>query len=200
MLTGSRALPRPGALVAAYPAFPQANVNGKFTDLSACRLTCSFLPGFEGVPLENRIWLLACGFVVASGGSAVFIDQPVQNGFSADSLAIEVDCGDAGSFAVTAGDPLGDALMRPGRVVVDLVLDQDGAQMRLTEDQHAVEELAAQGTEQAFAGRVHPRSLDSGLQDPGAACLEDGVEGLAIVRADSPDSPSASRTNVRSPR
>jgi hypothetical protein len=48
--------------------------------------------------------------------------------------------------------------------------------MCLTEDQHAVEELAAQGTEQALAGRVHPRSLDSGLQDPGAACLEDGVE------------------------
>ena len=136
-----------------------------------------FQPGGEPVPLENGMWLLACGFVVASGGSAVFIDQPVQNGFSADSLAIEVDCGDAGSFAVTAGDPLGDALMRPGRVVVDLVLDQDGAQMRFTEDQHAVEELAAQGTEQAFAGRVHPRSPDSGQQDPGAVCLEDGVEG-----------------------
>jgi hypothetical protein len=28
--------------------------------------------------------------------------------------------------------------------------------MRLTEDQHAVEELAAQGAEEAFAGRVHP--------------------------------------------
>jgi hypothetical protein len=38
------------------------------------------------------MWLLACGFVVASGGSAVFVDQPVQYGFSADSLDIEVDC------------------------------------------------------------------------------------------------------------
>ena len=44
------------------------------------------------VPLENRIRVLACGFVVASGGSAVFVDQPAQYGFSADSLAIEVDC------------------------------------------------------------------------------------------------------------
>ena len=87
----------------------------------------------------------------------------------------------AGDFALTAGNPLGDALMRPGRVVVDLVLDQDGAQMRLTEDQHAVEELAAQGTEEAFAGRVHPGSLDSGPQDPGPVGLEDGVEGLGEV-------------------
>ena len=53
----------------------------------------------DRVPLESRIRLLACGFVVASGGSAVFVDQPVQYGFSADSLDIEVDCCDAGNFA-----------------------------------------------------------------------------------------------------
>jgi len=41
--------------------------------------------GLEPVPLENRIRLLACGFVMASGGLAVFVDQPVQYGFSADS-------------------------------------------------------------------------------------------------------------------
>jgi hypothetical protein len=147
------------------------------------RLQVGHLPNpiFEPVPLENRIRLLACGFVEASGGSAIFVDQPVQYGFSADSLDIEVDCCDAGNFALIAGNPLGDALMRPGRVVVGLVLDQDGAQMRLTEDQHAVEELAAQSTERAFACRVHPGSLDSGLQDPGAVCLEDGVEGLGEV-------------------
>ena len=133
------------------------------------------------VLLENRIRLPACDFVVASGGSAVFIDQPVQYGFSADSLDIEVDRCDAGSFAPIAGNALGDALVRPGRVVVGLVLDQDGAQMRLTEDQHAVEEFAAQGTQEALAGRVHPGSLDSGLQDPGAVCLEGGVEGPGEV-------------------
>ncbi len=70
------------------------------------------------------------GFVVASGGSAVFVDQPVQYGFSADSLDIEVDCCDAGNFALIAGNPLGDALMRPGRVVVGLVLVQDRRQSR----------------------------------------------------------------------
>ena len=65
--------------------------------------------------------LLACGFVVASGSPAVFVNEPVQYGFSADPPGIEVDCHDAGNLAVTAGNPLGDALMRPGRVVVDLV-------------------------------------------------------------------------------
>ena len=32
------------------------------------------------------------------------------------------------------GDTLGDALVRPGRVVMRLVRGQDGAQMRLTEN------------------------------------------------------------------
>jgi hypothetical protein len=88
-------------------------------------------PGPAGrapVPLENRICLLAYGFVVESGGPAVFVDQPVQHGFSADPPGIEVYCCDAGNLAVTAGNPLDDALMRPGAVVVNLVLDQDGPQ------------------------------------------------------------------------
>ena len=46
-------------------------------------------------------------------------------------------------FAV--GDALRDALVRPGRVVVRLVFGQDGEQVALAEDQHAVKELAAQG-------------------------------------------------------
>jgi hypothetical protein len=109
------------------------------------------------VLLENRIRLLACSFAVASCGSAVFVDQAAQYRFSVNSLGIEVGCGDPGNFVVTAGNPLGDALVRLGRVVVGLVLDQDGAQMRLAEDQHAVEELAAQGADEAFAGRVGRR-------------------------------------------
>jgi hypothetical protein len=77
-------------------------------------------------------------------------------------------------FAV--GDALGDALVRPGRVVVRLVFGQDGAQMPFAEDQHPVEELSAQGADEALAGRVHPRSPDGGAHDPGAGGLEDGVE------------------------
>jgi hypothetical protein len=47
--------------------------------------------------------LLACGFIVASGGPAVFIHQPVQYGSSADSLDTDADRCDAGSFAPIAG-------------------------------------------------------------------------------------------------
>jgi hypothetical protein len=39
---------------------------------------------------------------------------------------------------------------------VQLVFGPDGAQVCLAEDQHAVEELAAQGADEAFAGRVVP--------------------------------------------
>ena len=60
------------------------------------------------------------------------------------------------------GDALGDALVRPGCVVVRLVSGQDCAQVCLAEDQHAVQELAAQGADEAFAGRVHARSLGRG--------------------------------------
>ena len=44
------------------------------------------------------------------------------------------------------------------------------------EDQHPVQELTAQGADEALADRVHPRSLDGGAQDRGAGRLEDGVE------------------------
>ena len=60
--------------------------------------------GFSApVPLENRILLLVCGLVVASGGSAVFVDQAAQYRFSVDSLDIEVRRGQAGKVALAAG-------------------------------------------------------------------------------------------------
>jgi hypothetical protein len=43
---------------------------------------------------------------------------------------------------------LGDALVRPGRVGVRLVLGQDGTQMSFAEDQHAVEQFTAQGADE----------------------------------------------------
>ena len=54
--------------------------------------------------------------------------------------------------------------------------------MLLADDQHAVEEFAAQGADEAFAGRIHPGSLHGCAQYPGAVCLENGVEGLGEVR------------------
>jgi len=55
------------------------------------------------------------------------------------------------------------------------VVGQDGALVSLAVDQHAVQELAAQGAGEAFAGGVHAWSLDRGAQDPGASGLEDGA-------------------------
>src|SRR5690348_4944129 len=111
-----------------------------------------------------------------SGGARVFVDQAAQDGFSEDPSAVKVSNGTVPAVVFTIGDALGDALVRPGRVVVHLVFSQDGAQMAFPEDQHAVQELTAQGTDEALADRVHPRSLDSRAQDPDASSLEDGVE------------------------
>jgi len=53
-----------------------------------------------------------------------------------------------------------------------LVFGQDGTQVALAEDQHAVEEPSAQGTDKALAGCIHARRLDSGAQDPDVGGLE----------------------------
>ena len=44
--------------------------------------------------------------------------------------------------------------------------------MSLAEDQPAVQDLAAQGADEAFADRVHARSLHGGAQDPGPVARE----------------------------
>jgi hypothetical protein len=82
-----------------------------------------------------------------------------------------------------AGGALGDALMRLGHVVVHSVFGQDGEQVGLAEDQHAVQELTAQGAGEALADRVHPRSLDGSAQDTGVGGLEGGVERCSEVRS-----------------
>ena len=66
-----------------------------------------------------------------SGGAGVFVDQSAPDRFSADLLCADVGHGGAGSVRFVAGDVLSDALVRSSRVVVHLVLGQDGAQMPL---------------------------------------------------------------------
>jgi hypothetical protein len=80
----------------------------------------------------------------SSGGVRVFVDQAAQDRFSAGLSCADVGHGGAGSVALVVGDALGDALVRPGGVVVRLVFGQDGAQVSLAEDQHAVQDLRAQ--------------------------------------------------------
>ena len=57
-----------------------------------------------------------------------------DRGFSVDPSAVEVGNGEVATVVFAVGDALGDALMRPSRVVMRLVLGQDGAQMRLAEN------------------------------------------------------------------
>ncbi len=121
--------------------------------------------------------------VRASGGGYVLVDQAAQDGFSADPLDAGIRHDGQGSVGSGIRDALGDALVWPAGVVVNLVFGQYGAQMLLAKDQHAVQALAAQGPDEAFASRVHARSLDGCAQYPGAVCLEDGVEGLGEVRS-----------------
>jgi hypothetical protein len=52
-----------------------------------------------------------------SGGACVFVDQAARDGFSVDLFAVEVGNGDVATVVFAAGDALGDALVRPGRVV-----------------------------------------------------------------------------------
>src|SRR6266704_4560470 len=54
--------------------------------------------------------------------------------------------------------------------------------MSLAENQHTVQDLAAQGADKALADRLHARCLDGGAQDPGARSLEDGVKGAGEFR------------------
>jgi hypothetical protein len=57
----------------------------------------------------------------------VFVDQAAQDRSSADPCGVEVDNGGAGGVTICVGDMLSDALVRPGHVVVRLILHKDGA-------------------------------------------------------------------------
>jgi len=83
----------------------------------------------------------------ASGGVRVLVDQAAQDGFSADVLCADAGHGGAGSVMFAVRDALGDALVRPGHVVMRLVVGQDRTQVCLAENQHAVQDLPAQGTD-----------------------------------------------------
>src|SRR5260221_13603515 len=81
-----------------------------------------------------------------SGGAPVFVDQAAEDGFAVDPLAVDAGNGAAATVVFTVGYGLGDALVGPGRVVMRLVIGQDGAQGAPTEEQQAGEELSAQET------------------------------------------------------
>jgi hypothetical protein len=57
----------------------------------------------------------------------VLVDQPAQDGSAENPSVVEVGNDQVVGVVFTAGDALGDALVRPGRVVVHLILGQGGA-------------------------------------------------------------------------
>jgi hypothetical protein len=115
--------------------------------------------------------------------ACVFVDQAAQDGSSVDPRGAGVGQGEAGGGRIPAGDMLCGALVRPGGVVVLLVLREDGAQVRLAEDQRPAGDLAAQGAGRALADRVHAGCLDGADQDSGAGGLEHGAGRGGEVRA-----------------
>jgi hypothetical protein len=70
--------------------------------------------------------MVTCRSFQASGSGGVFVDQ---DGFSADLLSVDVGHRGAGGARIVVGDALRDALVWPGRVVVQVVFGQGGAQV-----------------------------------------------------------------------
>ena len=70
--------------------------------------------------------------------------------------------------------------------------------MTLAEDQHAIEDLPAQGTDKAPADRIHPQRLDRGAQDPGVGAWKTASKDA--VKFDSRSRIKDLRSSNRSPR
>jgi hypothetical protein len=62
----------------------------------------------DRVPLENRIRSGDLQVFHVSGSVRVFVDQAVENRFSADLLCADIGHGGAGSGTFVVGDALGD--------------------------------------------------------------------------------------------
>ena len=76
---------------------------------------------------------MTCGSSGCQAAREYSLIRPPRTAFR-DPLVVEVGIGEEVAIVIAAGDVLGDALVRPGCVVVHLVLGQDGAQVRLTQN------------------------------------------------------------------
>ncbi len=83
--------------------------------------------------------------------------RPLRTGFRRIWRAWKSPAVMQGRMVFSVGDALADSLVRAGGVVVLLILGQDGAQVGFAEDQHAVQEFAAQRADEPLTGRVGPR-------------------------------------------
>src|ERR1039457_3821875 len=101
-----------------------------------------------------------------SGGDQVLVRESAENLFSADRVLSEIDLRRPGVSLCRC--ELAKATVRPGGVVMQQVLGQHLAQVVLIDDQQPVQELAAQGTDDSFAGRVRSRRLRRAGENPDA--------------------------------
>ena len=76
-------------------------------------------------------------------------------------------------------------------VEVRHVLGQHSLEMAPIDDQHPVEQLAADGADPAFGDRVRPGRLHRGTQDPDGFADEDSIEGVGELAVAIPDQEKA---------
>ncbi|MGH3232374.1 MAG: hypothetical protein ACRDOH_03785 [Streptosporangiaceae bacterium] len=108
-------------------------------------------PAAEAVPPENRICLVTCGssgLQAARAYSLIKPPRPAQAGFPEDTFTVEAGNGAVSAAVFAVGDALGDAQRRQGRVVVRLYSARTARRWASPEDQHAVQELPAQGADE----------------------------------------------------
>ena len=97
-----------------------------------------------------------------------------------DPFAVEVGNGEVATVVFAVGDALGDALVRPGRVVMRMVLGQDGAQVALAEFTRRVSRYEV---DEPRAERVHSPNVRGFTTLP----MRDAVtEAAARVREGAP--------------
>src|ERR1035437_9710554 len=110
-----------------------------------------------------------------SGGDLVFVRESAGDLFPADPVLGEVDL--RWPAVGLSGCGVAEGTVRPGGVVVLQMFGQHLAQMMLIDDQHPVQELPAQGTDDSLAGGVRYRRLRLAGENPDARSREHGVEG-----------------------
>jgi len=106
------------------------------------------------VGLEYTIVVVTCEYSGVSGGDLVLVGESAEDLFSADPVIFEVDLRWLGTGL--SGWELVEGAVRPGGVVMRQVLGQYLAQVVLADDQHAVEDLAAQRADHPLADGIAP--------------------------------------------
>jgi hypothetical protein len=97
------------------------------------------------VPLENTMRAVSCAEAVGSSGAPVLVDQASEDGLSPNPASLEVGDGGRAGRSATVRGPLLAELMWAVPVVVTHVLAQRRHGMGFVVDQHAIQDLAAEG-------------------------------------------------------